>query len=160
MMMFEKVCAAIEMDKFWLQVDKGDADECWPFRGEVWRGYGRYWTEGRRVRAHRYAFQLTSGIEVPEGLKVLHECDNPICCNPSHLFLGTSRDNTQDMIRKGRSPVVGVKHPWLGGATKLTPEIVKEIRLSKESGRVLALKYGVSESAVSRARRYISWCAT
>lgn len=147
------------MDKFWLQVDKGQPDECWLWRGEIWRGYGRFWLDRKRVRAHRYAYETAYGTKVPQGFYVLHSCDMPPCCNPSHLFVGTAKDNTQDMIRKGRSSVVGVTHKWLGGATKLTAATVTEMRASDETNRTWARRLGLSESTISRARRGRAWRA-
>lgn len=64
-------------------------------------GYGSIRCDGIRKRAHRVAWERVHG-EVPDGLWVLHRCDNPSCVNPSHLFLGTAKDNAVDMARKGR----------------------------------------------------------
>ena len=81
---------------FWQHVDR--AGSCWIWRGPRHRqGYGR---AGRNV-AHRIAFELAHG-PFDRRLKVCHHCDNPPCVNPAHLFLGTQRDNVQDMVRKGR----------------------------------------------------------
>jgi hypothetical protein len=78
-------------------------DDCWPWRGTVGaNGYGNIRVDGHRVSAHRMAYEVLVG-EVPDGILVLHHCDNPACCNPRHLFLGTAKDNTQDMIAKGRA---------------------------------------------------------
>lgn len=93
---------------------------------------------------------------IPKGLCVLHRCDNRPCLNPDHLFLGTKRENSRDMSEKGRTGVTdraGEKH----GESKLTDVAVREIRSSKEKGRSLAAKFGVSESAVSLVRRGKSW---
>jgi len=69
--------------------------------GKIGGGYGRVNFNGQRFVAHRLAWELTNG-PIPEGLFVLHKCDNPPCINPDHLFLGTNKDNTQDMLAKGR----------------------------------------------------------
>jgi hypothetical protein len=88
-------------ERFWSKVDK--SGECWLWTGALASsGYGAI-----RVRsyvteyAHRVALKL-SGVEVPDGLFVCHHCDNPSCVNPAHLFVGTAKDNAQDMSRKGR----------------------------------------------------------
>lgn len=74
---------------------------CWLWQGlKTAKGYGRYGKGGRR--AHRIAYSEFIG-EIPSGLLVLHSCDNPSCVNPNHLFLGTSADNTKDMVTKGRA---------------------------------------------------------
>lgn len=67
------------------------------------KGYGRFSTHGGEVLCHRIAYAIHFGANVA-GKQVLHRCDNRLCCNPQHLFLGTHKDNMADMVRKGRSP--------------------------------------------------------
>lgn len=74
---------------------------CWMWTGGIVHGYGCWEVDGRRERAHRWAWELFVG-PIPEGMHVLHRCDNPPCVNPNHLFLGTQTDNVQDMDAKGR----------------------------------------------------------
>ncbi|WP_368493194.1 HNH endonuclease [Deinococcus sp.] len=96
-------------DSFWARVKRGDPKACWPWQGTISRtGYGVITYHKRQWRTHRLAWVLTHG-EIPEGLFVCHHCDNPICCNPQHLFLGTPLDNARDMVAKGRS-CKGEKH--------------------------------------------------
>lgn len=78
-------------------------DDCWVWvKGANNSGYGLFYTSGKKIRAHRFAWELFFG-PIPPGLSVLHRCDVPPCVNPDHLFLGTNYDNIQDMIRKGRA---------------------------------------------------------
>lgn len=89
-------------ERFWEKVQRRSSDECWPWRGHLEsRGYGRFFLNGRMTGAHRVAYQFVRG-PIPPRLMVCHRCDNPACCNPDHLWLGTARENTRDMIAKGR----------------------------------------------------------
>lgn len=97
--------AKTEAERFHERVDRSAGpDCCWPWTGPPGPGgYGVYKFQGKNQKAHRVAWQLANG-PVPDGLKVLHECDNPACCNATggHLFLGTQDDNMKDMAAKGR----------------------------------------------------------
>lgn len=135
---------------FWTYATKGDG--CWTWTGPKARlGYGLFSFSGwRKLPAHRVAFSFTNSPP-PSDLCACHRCDNPSCVNPSHLFLGTKRDNTQDMIRKGRAKLgqycsgslVGELNP----AAKLTEAQVRAIREEYATGGMsqpkLAKKYGV-----------------
>lgn len=96
--------------------------ECWEWqRGLFTNGYGQISVDGSTIGTHRASYIAFIG-PIPEGLLVLHTCDNPICVNPKHLWLGTHRDNMEDMVKKGRSAVVN------NGNVKLTLEQVKSIK--------------------------------
>jgi len=90
-------------EQFRACIDIRGIDECWVWIGRTTDdGYGTLcWKGNDHVRAHRLAWELANG-PILEGLWVLHHCDNPPCCNPRHLFLGTAKDNRQDDMRKGR----------------------------------------------------------
>lgn len=91
-------------EQFWNRVVKGsNLNDCWVWKGSTHdSGYGRlYGPKGTESAAHRYSYIIHFG-EIPAGLFVCHECDNPPCSNPSHLFVGTAKDNSDDMMIKGR----------------------------------------------------------
>lgn len=90
-------------ERFWAKVDRSAGpDGCWPFIGACNHdGYGLFSTPDALVAASRVAWEITVGL-ILGGLWVLHHCDNPPCCNPTHLFLGTNSDNQRDSVAKGR----------------------------------------------------------
>lgn len=140
-------------ERFWSKVRRGRG--CWCWTGSVGRhGYGQLKLGGRQLLAHRVAWGLSN--EDPGVACVLHRCDNPICVRPDHLFLGTKRDNSDDMISKGRA-----SHP--AGAQcvrrKLDQGLVDEIRSLRDLYKQteLALKFQISQSHVSRILRGVTW---
>jgi hypothetical protein len=167
-----------EKARFQAKVDVRANDECWPWKGaKTSRGYGALNIGGRQWPAHRVAFALAWGLVVlpnPRKIFICHKCDNPECCNPQHLFMGTPKDNMDDMDRKGRrvacntNPALGDRH---GSKThperirrgeshamvKLTEEEVRAIRCSTLSGVKLAEFFRISENNISRIRRFKIW---
>lgn len=133
-------------ERFWSRVRRADGDACWEWTAARFpKGYGKVaLTSGRRKTdgAHRIAWILTNG-PIPDGLWVLHKCDYRPCCRPDHLFLGTAKDNTLDMIAKGRSRYrVGVwRAPQVyrpSPRRKFTPQDVQSMRVRAEAGEPLA----------------------
>lgn len=128
-------------------------------RSKDGNGYGKLKVPGGyTVRAHRFAYFLANGTD-PGELMVCHRCDNPPCCNPAHLFLGTNQDNQRDCESKGRRAKRDQSGPKNGNA-KLTPEQVEAIRglirLGWNNSRI-ARSYGVTHQLISRIRRGRAW---
>ena len=127
---------------------------CWSWKGSKNQaGYGQF-RVGRRGRvwsAHRVSWVLKNG-DIPPGMFVLHRCDNPGCCNPDHLFLGTAKDNSQDCIGKGRRATTHRKHTRI---RKLSDDQVREIRQDTRPANIVAVAHGISEQTVYgiRSRR-------
>lgn len=114
--------------RFWNTVDLNGPihpvyGKCWIWLGGKSRnGYGQFTISNRGIRAHRYSYELHIG-PIPEGLSVLHHCDNPSCVNPKHLFVGSTFDNHQDKVRKGRQA-----KGETNGFSKLSDDEIREIR--------------------------------
>jgi hypothetical protein len=119
-------------------------------------GYGAVSYRGRRAIAHRVAYQVATGREVPRGIDVCHHCDVRRCVNPDHLFEGTRADNMADCAKKGR-----IRTPTGSGeacpAAKLTAEQVRAIRADSRSGRELGRVYGVDKGTIQHIRAGRTW---
>jgi hypothetical protein len=125
---------------------------CWVWVGHrTADGYGALRVGDTMKRTHRIAYEIYVG-EIPEGLLVCHRCDNPACCNPAHLFVGSDADNVDDMIRKGR-----MARGEDGGNAVLTEEQVADIRLDTRPLRTIAKEYGVCHATIGEARRRATW---
>lgn len=141
-------------ETFWARVRRAGANECWLWLGSRIHGYGNLKYQGNAWVAHRLAWTISNG-QIPSDLCVLHRCDNPPCCNPKHLFLGTRLDNNRDRMLKGRGgDLKGTKQ----GNAKLTDEAVRFIRKNKKlSGPELARRFGVQRAAINKVRRGETW---
>lgn len=126
---------------------------CWLWVGTTWpNGYGSFTIiRGKQENTHRTSWKLYRDL-IPEKMLVLHKCDTPSCVNPDHLFLGINKDNTQDMIKKGRS-AKGEKN----GRAKLSPEQVLKIREDDRLGTVIAPEYGVTPTMIYEIKHKRSW---
>lgn len=150
--------------RFWGYVHILGPEDCWEWTaGRFERGYGQFRLGSRKVKAHRCALELSLGRQLGVGMHSLHKCDNPPCCNPSHLFEGTIKDNVADMYQKGRHekpvgfpPKPGEQNP----AAKLKAETVLAIRILANSGkfnRDIASQFGMSASQIGNIVRGDYW---
>ncbi len=134
--------------RLWEKVRK--TDTCWLWTGAMLKtGYGSIRIDGKAMRAHRVAYELEKG-EIPDGMLLRHTCDNRECVNPDHLIPGTSKDNTNDALVRGRH-VCGDKH----FKAKLSNHAVTAIRAAFDAGvpgRFLAKQFGVTESMISQIK--------
>jgi hypothetical protein len=153
---FLKLPVLTEKDKtrFWSHISKQQG--CWPWKTEQAAKYPRFSIGGRKGNlylASRIAFLLYYGFD-PGDFLVLHGCDNPRCCNPDHLRLGTYQDNTTDREDRQRgNHVTGEQH----GLTTLTNKDVIQILQSDDTCMSLALRYHVSDVTIGNIRRGITW---
>lgn len=140
--------------RVWENIDQSAGpDACWPWKlTKDHKGYGKLSNVNGRPgsrTAHRLAYELTFGV-IPNGLCVCHSCDNPACCNPRHLWLGTPGDNNRDMFAKGRN----VSAPLRGStqhAAKLCESDIPEIKaaiVAGESKGNIARRKGVSRRTI------------
>lgn len=135
-------------------IKKNKISGCWEWqKGLFSNGYGQISINGHGVGVHRISYSEFIG-EIPKELQVLHECDNPICINPDHLFLGTQQDNMTDMVGKGRSAVATNKH------AKLTKATVLFLRRQFKNGKSLQKFpeiYGVTLATIMNAVTGRTW---
>jgi len=152
-----------ESKRFLMRVKAGKPSECWEWTGsrkwsgprnEKWHGQWRNAAGGIEL-AHRAAWRLMVG-PIPEGVFVLHKCDNPVCVNPAHMFLGSQSDNLKDMWAKGRANP-GMSRGEKHGMSKLTAEAVREIRSSPLNGVEMAKKFSVAPTTIYDVRNRKIW---
>lgn len=145
---------------FWAKVSMSAESSCWEWTGARNRwGYGATSFEGKQSNASRVAWLIAKG-PIPAGQVVCHRCDNPACCNPGHLFLGTQAENLDDCRQKGRSRGCpnGRYHPR--SMAKLDEAKVIEARRMYAQGlpqTQIAARMGVHSSTISRAVRGERW---
>ncbi len=137
---------------FWTRVKK--TRKCWLWTKHTDKdGYGNFWVKDKPIRTHIYVMLYTLKVKIPKGSFVCHTCDNPTCVRPSHLFIGTPKQNSEDRDAKGR----GIRGEKCHLA-KLTAKAVKYIRsLHKPNHRKIAEQYGVTRSVISNMLRGLTW---
>lgn len=150
------------ISRFWSKVSRGDPRTCWEWTASKKNSrdcYGHFKIASyKTVTASRVAYAIAYGEE-PGRLSVLHTCDNPACCNPAHLYLGTTKDNTRDMVSRGRARN-GFRKGSSNGANKLDARAVYIITRCIRRGLTnteIAARFGVHHSTISLIRRGKKW---
>lgn len=146
--------------RFWSGVAIGDGIACWEWRRRRSSGgHGGITVKGRETGTHRVAWELANG-PIPDGLWVLHLCDNAPCCNPAHLYLGTPHDNLRDQYDRGGRIQVG-RSGEANPRAKLTADAVAQIRTAYNAQRgqlaALARQYGVSDGTIRKVVDGTTW---
>ncbi len=143
------------IERFWERVEVRGEDDCWFWTAACFpSGYGAIRDEGQARCAHRVSYQIDHG-HIPQGLFVLHHCDERRCVNPKHLYAGTQKQNVQDAWDRDRMP--------FGEQTvmsKLTEADVVEIRRRRREGESLAslsCAFGVGQPTISMVARSKTW---
>jgi len=155
--------AAIETatlaERFWTKVIVHGDDECWEWTACQNRGgygrIGRGYTDEGTEQAHRVSWLIHNG-RIPDGMHVLHTCDNAECTNPRHLYLGGNIENGRDRADRGRAVVpLGSRHP----SSKLSADDVREIRRlhGSVSHKELARRYGVRYQSIQAIIKRKNW---
>lgn len=128
------------------------ATGCWQWissTSKPWKQYdysnGEFVLKGRKMKAHRMAWSIYRG-EIPVGGYILHRCNNGLCVNPDHLYIGDHQQNMLDMMKSNRC-----------GTSKLTPEQVLKIRASSEPTKILCARYNVTKYAINDIRANRTW---
>lgn len=152
---------------FWSKIKFGNPDECWEWQGGLTskipkKGYGAFHIplmKGSIATAHRWLYVKLFG-EIDKHIDVCHTCDNRKCCNPTHLWAGTRKQNIQDMWSKNRQSapplLIGEKHP----SSKLTEEKVRLIKMKIANGkhqREIAKEFGVGQRTICAINVGFAW---
>jgi len=147
-------------DRFWAKVDVRGQDECWEWQGGTDKGYGVFKDRSyHTIKAHRMAYILAHDIELGSEEVVRHTCDNPPCCNPNHLILGTHADNVRDAVERGRHSY-GTSRGAANGMSRLTEGDVLAIRSMAAQGyryTEIASRFGITPENASHIARRLTW---
>lgn len=141
----------ISKETFWSKVATTSKNKCWLWKGALSTGkrggYGHYTLNYKQIKAHRTAYELHNNVKLNSTDKILHSCDNTLCCNPYHLSKGTSKQNMLDMVKRNRS------------TSTLTIEDVKQIKslLGVIKRSELAQQFNVNQSTISRIATGKRW---
>ena len=149
--------------RFWEKVDKIEPDKCWNWkasRSGTGARYGQIKVNGKMCKSHRISYEMAYG-SIPNGMYILHRCDNGLCVNPNHLFIGNQFDNMRDCISKGRGPDMRGE---TNGNSKLLYNDVASIRSrynteTKKYGLIskMAREYDLTPTAIWQVVHNLNW---
>jgi hypothetical protein len=149
----DRITDAAIVERFMAKVSKNADTGCWDWGSTVVGQYGAFTISNKLKKAHRVSYCIHIG-DIGCGLIVCHRCDNPLCVNPEHLFIGTHKDNSRDMSSKGR---VSSRHGELHPMGRLTIDDVDRIRSSDMNSADAAEMFGVHRTHINRIRSGSRW---
>lgn len=144
------------LKRFWSKISVKSDTECWEWQGKL-SPYGKFRIGKKMLYSHRVTWEIVNGT-IPQEMHVLHSCDNPACCNPNHLFLGSHLDNMRDKVTKNRQHIPKGE---MNGFHKLSNQQIEDIRLRYAMRDILqkelAQQYGVSRQHISAIINRHTW---
>lgn len=148
-------------ERFWEKVKVGSPNECWEWTRPIYAFYPYFSIKRQLMPAHRVSYLFAHG-SIPEGVCICHTCDNPKCVNPNHLYAGNHKSNMADCIKRKRFKFLGPRSGIENHNSKLTPEIVREIRaiyptLKRPAKGQFANKIGISQVHCRRIVDRVMW---
>jgi len=149
------------LERFWAKVDRRGLDECWPWLGARTGHFGHgvfesFMTGQKAYGAHRASWELHNG-RIPDGLVIMHTCDNPPCVNPRHLRADTQAENQHDKARKGRAArLPGASHP-LASVAYEDATVIWRLSAVGIPQAAIARQFGISQTTVNRILNRPSW---
>lgn len=140
----------IEHTRLWAKVDKSlGPDACWPWQGALnSHGYGQFAAGGRQTNATRFVLEEGLGRDLRAGEMALHSCDHPWCMNPAHLHAGSALDNMREKVDRGRHRSPRGERHGRAVLSDLAAAEIRRRRAAGETGKALALEFGVSQQLV------------
>lgn len=152
-------------ERFWSKVIIKGLDDCWEWTGNTTKGngkgYGRFRIDNKMLLAHRLSWIFTHGY-IPEGKLILHKCDNPLCINPNHLYLGTNSNNMKDKFKRNRQPLLPPEISAINHAKLYEGEIwlIRKLWKDRVTGitqRFISKMFKVDQSTVSLIVNSSKW---